>query len=162
MPTYPDPWQNNFEGFNFSSPALSSIVYGMSPIELPPSIFVEIRNMTAPRHSVLVASRDSKLADVRKTVLEDAGFEVVPVTDLNALREACEKHKISLIMIGYSLPPSEKRRIWDTAREVCNVPILELYENGKAELIESHALFTHESRTPEDFLSAVIKILNSD
>src|SRR2546421_7853457 len=118
--------------------------------------------MTAPRHSVLVASRDPKLADVRKTVLEDAGFEVILVADLNDLRDACEKQKIGLIMIGYSLPPSEKRRIWDTARELCKVPILELYENGKPELIESHALFTHESRTPEDFLDAVLKILDSD
>ena len=115
-----------------------------------------------PRRTVLVASKDPKLSDVRKAVLEEAGFEVIPVTDLNALRDACEKHKISLIMIGYSLPPSEKRRIWDTAREVCKVPILELYEHGKPELLESHALFAHESHTPEDFLDAVLKILDSE
>jgi len=119
--------------------------------------------MTAqlPRHTVLVASRDPVLADVRKKVLEDAGFEVILATDLKALREACEKHKISLVMIGYSLPPSEKRRVWDMARESSKVPILELYEHGEPDLLESHALFAHESGTPEDFLDAVLKILNA-
>ena len=111
------------------------------------------------RHTILVASRDPEQADVRKKVLENAGFEVIPATDLKALRDACEEHKISLVLIGYSLPPSEKRRVWDTVRDVCNVPILELYLNDKPELPEAHALFAHESHTPEDFLHAVLKIL---
>jgi DNA-binding response OmpR family regulator len=64
-----------------------------------------------PKHTLLVVSKDPELADVRKKVLEDAGFEVIPAPDLKALQEACEKHKISLVMIGYSLPPSEKRRV---------------------------------------------------
>src|SRR5437868_15336936 len=81
------------------TPAFSRIVYGMFRIELAPANFVENSNMTTPRHSVLVASRDPKLADVRKTVLEEAGFEVIQVTDLKALRDACEKQEISLIMI---------------------------------------------------------------
>ena len=119
--------------------------------------------MTAskPRNTVLVVSKDPELADVRKKVLEDAGFEVIPVGDLKTLQEACEKYQISLVMIGYSLPPSEKRRVWDMARDICKAPILELYENGEPELVESHALFVHESRTPEDFLAAVLKILNA-
>jgi DNA-binding response OmpR family regulator len=115
-----------------------------------------------PKHTILVVSKDPELADVRKKVLEDAGFEVIPAPDLKALQEACEKHEISLVMIGYSLPSSEKRRVWDMARDICKAPILELYEEGEPDLAESHALFAHESRTPEDFLDAVLKIVNSN
>ena len=120
--------------------------------------------MTAqkPRLTILVASKDPELADVRKTVLEGAGFEVIPVTDLKSLREACDTHKISLVMVGYSLPPSEKRRVWETVRDLCKAPILELQENSKPDLIEAHALFAHKSHTPEDFLNAVLKIVNSN
>jgi DNA-binding response OmpR family regulator len=115
-----------------------------------------------PRRTVLVVSKDPELADVRKRVLENAGFEVIPVTDLKSLQEACDTHAISLVMIGYSLPPSEKRRVWETVRDLCKAPILELHQEGKPDLIESHALFAHESLTPEDFLGTVLKLLNSN
>jgi DNA-binding response OmpR family regulator len=113
-------------------------------------------------HTVLVCSRHPDLADVRQRVLEKAGFQVINATDLISIREACKKHKIALIMIGYSLPPAEKRRVWHEAHESCyQIPILELYESGKPELMAGNALFTEEARTPEDFLEAVHKILKS-
>ncbi|MDP9159457.1 MAG: hypothetical protein M3O09_04415 [Acidobacteriota bacterium] len=65
-------------------------------------------------------------------------------------------------MIGYSLPPAEKRRVWHEAHDSCyGIPILELYENGKPELTAGKALFIEEARTPEDFIEAVRKILKS-
>jgi hypothetical protein len=63
-------------------------------------------------------------------------------------------------MTGYSLPPAEKRRVWHEARKTCKTPILELHAGDKHELMESSALFTHESRTPDDFLAAVEQILD--
>lgn len=113
-----------------------------------------------PKYTVLVATKDPALADVRKKILEDAGIEVVPAPDLKALREACQKHQISLVMIGYSLPRSEKRRVWDTVRELCKAPILELYQDAAPDLPQSEGLFAHKAHTPEDFLATVLKILN--
>ena len=61
-------------------------------------------------------------------------------------------------MLGYSLPPAQKRRIWDTARKKCNAPILELHRRGKPELLEQNVFF-HEAQRPDDFLDRVKELL---
>jgi len=113
-------------------------------------------------HTILVASKDPRLADVRKRVLEAAGFSVIPAPDVNAVREACEKLQISLVMIGYSLQPSEKRRIWNAAREFCQTPILELYRHDKPDITDSRGHLSHRAQAPDDFLQAVHKALTSN
>jgi DNA-binding response OmpR family regulator len=105
-------------------------------------------------------SHDPRLADVRKTILERAGFDVVPAADVQTIEKACKENEVRLIMIGYSLPPAEKRRIWATAREFCKVPILELYRKGKPELLEQN-VFSHESVEADDFLQSVQKLLRN-
>jgi DNA-binding response OmpR family regulator len=84
------------------------------------------------KQAVLVASFDPNLADVRKHALESAGYLVVPAPDLLAVRSGCELGMIALVVIGYSLPPNEKRRVWNEIRQVCGkaTPILELYSHG--------------------------------
>jgi DNA-binding response OmpR family regulator len=64
--------------------------------------------MTA-KHKILVVSHDPHLADVRKVLLEAAGFQVFSASNLKAVQEGCQKDP-HLVMIGYSLPPAEKRR----------------------------------------------------
>ena len=56
-----------------------------------------------------------------------------------------------LIMLGYSLPPAQKRKIWHSARKKCNAPILELHQKGKPELLEQNVLF-NEAQRADDFL----------
>ncbi|MBV9087366.1 MAG: response regulator transcription factor [Acidobacteria bacterium] len=115
--------------------------------------------MTRSKPKILIVSRDPALADVRKSVLERAGYPTIPASDFQSVRDACQKFKVGLVMIGYSVPPAEKRRAWSAAREVCKTPILELVRGGKAEIIDSGALFVHQSHTPVDFLQAVQSIL---
>jgi len=74
------------------------------------------------------------------------------------VRELCKKKKINLVLIGYSVPPSEKRMVWFEARKFCKAPILELLRGGETELIESN-VFAHESRTPDDFVKSVRSVL---
>jgi DNA-binding response OmpR family regulator len=106
---------------------------------------------------IIVASRDPKLADVRKAVLERAGFTVVAASDSETVEKTCTDGKVGLVMIGYSVPPSEKRRIWRAAREKCQAPILELYRKGAPEIVEQH-VYHHQSETPEDFLDLVMTL----
>ena len=82
----------------------------------------------------LVFSRTLQPSDCR-------GVEVVcPVSDkwLTALKAESGKE----LVMGYSLPPSEKRRAFNEARQVCgkNVAILELHQ-GYAALSESNFYF---------------------
>lgn len=118
----------------------------------------EKTSLTEKKDTILVASWDPVLADVRRTILEKEGFEVLQAKGSAGVRALCKKKKVSLVLIGYSLPPSEKRRVWVEARTVCKTPILELHRSGKPELIESNA-FAHESHTPDDFVNAVRSVL---
>ncbi len=118
--------------------------------------------MDYSKYAILVVSHDPTEADIRRNVLEGAGFEVVRANQLRGIRRACEKQAISLVMIGYSLPPAEKRRVWDEIRQTCdgNLPVLELYNKGKQDLVGSQTLFVHESHAPDDFIGAVESILS--
>jgi len=106
-----------------------------------------------------VVSRDPGLADVRRRVLENAGFEVLAASDSTAIPAACAVHKPRLVMLGYSLLPSEKRRVWAAVKQHCDVPVLELHRKKRPELMSP--AFFHESAVPDDFLSTVMKILGS-
>jgi DNA-binding NtrC family response regulator len=108
---------------------------------------------------ILVISRDPGLADVRRKVLENAGFEVLAANDSTAIPAACAVHKPRLVMLGYSLLPSEKRRVWAAVKQHCEVPVLELHRKKRPELMSP--AFFHESAAPEDFLSTVIRIVGS-
>ena len=105
-----------------------------------------------------MVSRDPKLADIRKKVLEAAGYTVIAAMDDGAVVDACSNNGIQLIMLGYSLAPSDKRRVWAKSREHCNVPILELHKGGSPELVERN-VFAHESKRAEDFLHSVHSLL---
>lgn len=109
------------------------------------------------RPAILVASRDPSLADVRKRVLERAGFLVITASDSETVSKTCTERKILLLMLGYSLAPSDKRRIWKIAREVCQVPILELYRKGDPELVDQNVHY-HEAFAPDDFIEKVLQL----
>jgi DNA-binding response OmpR family regulator len=111
------------------------------------------------KDKILVVSRDPRLADVRRKVLESASFDVLAANDSKAIRGTCAEHKPRLVMLGYSLTLSEKRRVWAAVKEHCAVPVLELHRKTRPELV-SPAYF-HESQAPDDFLNAVIKILST-
>lgn len=110
------------------------------------------------KDKILVVSHDPGLADVRRKVLENAGFEVLAANDSTSIRTACEVHRPRLVMIGYSLLPSEKRKVWAAVKEHCNLPVLELYRKNGPELLPTE--YSHQSLEPDDFLTAVMKILS--
>jgi DNA-binding response OmpR family regulator len=114
--------------------------------------------MAEQKDTILVASWDPVLAGVRKAILEKEGFAVLQARGSAGIRELCKKGKVNLVLIGYSVPPSEKRRVWAEARKSCKAPILELLRGGETELIESN-VFAHESRTPDDFVKLVRSVL---
>ena len=105
-----------------------------------------------------MVSRDPGLADVRRKVLEQAGFEVLAATDSTAIPDTCAAHKPRLVMLGYSLQPSEKRRVWAAVKEHCAVPVLELHRKKGPELVSP--AFFHESVVADDFLSTVMRIVS--
>lgn len=59
------------------------------------------------------------------------GSPVILATDGDAVQLACCRERVRLIVLGQSLLPSDKRRIWLAAKAHRNVPILELYHDGR-------------------------------
>ena len=111
------------------------------------------------KKTVLVVSRHPHLSDVRKKVLEQAGYEVVSISEPEPLEQACRNHKISLVLVGYSLTPAEKRRVAAEAIKFCKCPILELWDSEPPRVRIDHRIFDHYSLTPEDFLQTVQSLL---
>lgn len=119
-----------------------------------------LTNMAAPKQVVLVASRDPQQAVIRKNLLEQAGFQVLSDLDRSQVEEACSRKTLAGVVIGWSVPVDEKRRVWTTVREVCgpDIPIVELLRGGKTELLPDRALFPYEW-DDKLFAETVAKIL---
>jgi DNA-binding response OmpR family regulator len=113
------------------------------------------------KKAVLVASRDPSLADVRKQTLELAGYRVIAASSHLDVLTACQREKLHLVLLGYSLPPAEKRRVSAEVRQHCHTPILELYKSEAPTLQASSYLHQHFSDTPIDFMDAVRAIVGS-
>jgi DNA-binding response OmpR family regulator len=111
------------------------------------------------KKTVLVVSRHPELADVRKHVLEQAGFEAVSISEPERIEEACRNHKISLVLVGYSLTSAEKRRVAAEAIRFCKCPIIDLWDSEPPRVRIDHRIFDHYSLTPEDFLQTVQSLL---
>jgi CheY-like chemotaxis protein len=111
------------------------------------------------KKTVLVASRHPHLEDVRKRVLEQAGYRVISVRNPEQVAEACKNEKIDLAVIGYSVATAEKRLIAAEALMFCKCPILELWDRQPPQLRGGGPISDHFSLTPEDFLDTVNSIL---
>lgn len=109
---------------------------------------------------ILVVSLDKAHSDVRRHILEQAGFNVVAVTDLRSLSEACKTQAFSLVIIGFSIPPAEKARIAHEMKDCYkDVPTLELHD-GRDPNLASVAFSFLQSATsePDAFLDTVKSI----
>jgi DNA-binding response OmpR family regulator len=98
--------------------------------------------------AILIVSHDPQQADVRKHRLEDAGYKVISAMNIHKVREACQTRSVELAVIGYSLPPAEKRRAWLEVRQACGgqVPILELRNHESATIADSTVIIHHPEK----------------
>ena len=107
---------------------------------------------------ILVVSHDLELADVRKRRLQQAGYEVVSAMDVQSIRAACFSGRVRLAVIGYSLPPAEKRRAALEVRQGCGTrtPILLL---GRGQKIADVVEMDHNSDQTDSFTEHIRRIL---
>ncbi|HUQ50484.1 MAG TPA: hypothetical protein VM056_07220 [Terriglobales bacterium] len=110
----------------------------------------------------LVVSADRAHSDVRRQILEQAGFKVVAVTDLRSLMEACKTQAFSLAIIGYSIPAAEKARIAQEMKHCLkDIPTLELHEGSDPDLSAVTFSFLQSAASePDAFLETVRSIRN--
>ncbi len=115
------------------------------------------------KKTVLVVSRHPHLEDVRRHVLEEAGYQVVTIRTPEEVEEACKKNKLDLAVIGYSLTAAEKRLIAAECVMLCKCPILELWDRQPPQIRGGgEQIFDHFSLQPDDFLKTVQRLLGEN
>jgi DNA-binding response OmpR family regulator len=97
------------------------------------------------RDKLLVLSHDPNLTDVRMIALEKVGYEVLTTSDSQTIKRTCAEHSLRLVIVGHSLLPAEKRRVWLEVREHCKIPLLELHKENGPELMPP--AFFHDPRS---------------
>src|SRR6266542_2272106 len=104
--------------------------------------------------TILLASVDPALTDLRKRLLEAVGYQIIVANTVSEIARRCLNRKIDLVLIGSSLSAEQKRRFWAESRDQCSL-VLELYRDGPPELMDDNRTYVHHPVTSVDFVEAV-------
>lgn len=87
---------------------------------------------------LLIVSSDPDRGDLRKDVLEAAGFSVISANNFRQVEDVCKRGEFWLAIVGNLIPPKEKRRVWAEIVTRCpGTEILELYEGSGPVLLDA-------------------------
>ncbi len=70
--------------------------------------------------TILLASVDPALTDLRKRLLEAVGYQIIVANTVSEIARRCLNRKIDLVLIGSSLSAEQKRRFWAESRDQCS------------------------------------------
>ncbi len=81
---------------------------------------------------ILSISYDESLLTTRHMILQEAGFRVTSVLGFLDAIGACEKEPFDLIIVGHSIPGSDKKALLEKLKETCpQSPVLGLRRVGQ-------------------------------
>ena len=106
---------------------------------------------------ILSVSYDVTLLRTRQMLLERAGYSVISVSGLKEALEKCRSEVCDLVILGHSIPRSDKEQIISALREHCPAPVLALLRPWEAPLQE--AVESIDPFNPNLLLAAVARIL---
>ncbi len=108
---------------------------------------------------ILSISYDRALLWTRQMLLEQLGYDVVSAEGFSQAWEAAEKGEgpFDLIILGHSIPPTDKKAMVNQMRRSCACPILALLRPHEAPVAEAAASI--DAGDPPAFLSAVRAML---
>jgi len=109
--------------------------------------------------SVLVVSWDPGLASTREMLLGSAGYLVTSALGRAEAALLC-RSRADLLVLGHSVPPSEKQEVIACYRQYSTGPILSLLRSNQQKLPEAD--FGVEVSDPAEVLQVVRKILHDE
>jgi hypothetical protein len=109
--------------------------------------------------SVLVVSWDQGLASTREMLLSSAGYLVNSAVGRAQAASQC-RCRADLLVLGHSVPPSEKKEVIACYRQYSTGPILSLLRSDQQKLPEAD--FGVEAFEPAQVLQVVRKILHDE
>src|SRR5258706_4831762 len=111
------------------------------------------------RVRLLSISDNRVLLQTRHLILQQAGFDVVSVADMQELTSALAQGEFDVFILGHSLPSKEKLRVYHLVRgHSQDTPVLELYKFSP-DLDTGFSLGAHSE--PEELIDAVHRSLGS-
>jgi len=104
---------------------------------------------------ILSISYDEPLLVTRQLLLEHEGYNVISAVGFAAAMEVCNiRHDFDLILMGHSMPQSDKRALIATLRTKCTAPLLSITRHGDSPIPEaSYSVDSHDG--PVVLLEAV-------
>jgi CheY-like chemotaxis protein len=109
--------------------------------------------------SVLVVSWEPSLARTREMLLRGAGYSVTSAVGRAQAHSQCLS-RADLLVLGHSVPPSEKKEVIACFRQYSTGPVLSLLRSHQQKLPEAD--FGVEAFDPADVVSVVRKILHGE
>jgi DNA-binding response OmpR family regulator len=108
---------------------------------------------------ILSISYDELLLITRQLLLEDAGFKVTSALGFVSGLQECSAGKFDLVIIGHSIPRTEKQSLLQAVRHNCDAPVLLLCKPTEDALLDVD--YSIDSIEPDSVLKAVRQILKS-
>jgi len=106
---------------------------------------------------ILSVSYDPVLLNTRQLLLESRGYNVTSAEGFIDALDTCKRGGYDLLIIGHSIPPSDKRAIVREANRYCPSPILALLRQNEPQL--EGATESVDASRPELLLHAVEQLL---
>jgi DNA-binding response OmpR family regulator len=85
---------------------------------------------------ILSVSYDELLLQMRRMILENAGYDVVSAHGLKKSLEECKKGGFDLFILGHSIPNQDKRQMVETFRRKCPSPIISLTRGASEQRVD--------------------------
>ncbi|HEY6970808.1 MAG TPA: hypothetical protein VJA94_16475 [Candidatus Angelobacter sp.] len=109
--------------------------------------------------SVLVVSWNPSLASTREMLLSSAGYQVISAVGRAEAASLC-RSSADLLVLGHSVPPSEKEDVIACYRQHSSGPILSLLRSHQQKLPDAD--FGVEAFDPAEVVQVVRKILHDE
>src|SRR3954469_8108671 len=106
---------------------------------------------------ILSISYDEPLLSTRQWMLEALGHQVTSALGFTKALDLCRTESFDFVIIGHSLPHSDKKAIVKEIRQHCNAPVLALLKHAEPQLQEAE--YTMDFSQPEQFLEFVKGVL---
>jgi DNA-binding response OmpR family regulator len=106
---------------------------------------------------ILLISYNEQLLIARRVLLEEEGYNVSSALGLKEALANCNDSEFDLLILGHSIPLTDKEGLISTFRAHSSAPILSLWE--KNEVISNSVDYLTFTDTPEKLLGHVATIL---